>query len=83
MECSQAVLMLMLLVPCEQSGGQSPETVIVEQREAAPVADQPLPAEPVLEASMDAIEARQAATPGPLEPAERGSSGDQRVSDRM
>jgi len=87
MDCSQAVLMLMLLVPCEQSGGDSPEMVIAEQREAAPVvqaapaADQPLPAETILPATANATEASKVARPERLEPAERNPPGDHRVSD--
>jgi len=45
MECSQAVQMLMLLMPCEQSGGKSPEAVVAERLEPAPVVQ----ADPVLD----------------------------------
>jgi hypothetical protein len=58
MECSQAVLMLMLLVPCEQSGGKAPETVIAEELKPAPVVQvDPLPgpsADPALSATSQA-----------------------------
>lgn len=87
MECSQAVLMLMLLVPCEQSGGESPETVIAEQHKAAPVvqaaraADQRLPVETVLPATANATEASKVARPEQVEPAERNPLSDHRVAD--
>jgi hypothetical protein len=87
MDCSQAVLMLMLLVPCEQSGGKSPETVIAGELRAAPVVqaepapDRRPPTEPVLPATTDAMAAGKGVAPEPVAPPERNSAEDLRVSD--
>ena len=83
MECSQAVLMLMLLVPCEQSGGKTPETVIAEELKPAPVVQAvPLRAPAAELSATDAAAASsKAASPAPAESPEPTAGSAQRVSD--